>query len=100
MHPDELSLRTLRRALAALADPDGGYRVVCDTCDVVPVPADEFRFADPETATTARHLVRLYRGRLRRYDSRTDRHALVVRCCRGTPGVRSRRDRPSPNRNH
>ena len=100
MHSDEHTLRELRQSLAALADPQGRFRVVCRSCGVAPVPADEFRFADAETAATASRLVRLYRGRLRRYDHRTDRHALVVRSRPGTRRDHGERDRSAANRNH
>ena len=100
MHRDEHTLCGLRRALAALADPDGRYRVTCESCGVAPVPADEFRFPDAETATTARRLVRLYRGRLRRYDRQTARHELVVRERPSSLPGRHGSQGPTANRNH
>ena len=94
------TLCALRRALAALATPDGDYLVVCAACDERPVPVDRYRFPDRPTATAALELTTRYRGRLRRYDRRTRPHDLVVTAESTDPIPSDSDEHPVPNRNH
>jgi len=78
MTEPEPTLRSLHDRLDALAVGDGRYIVMCARSGDRPVPVDELRFANRETAVEAARLAHRYRALLRRYDRRLSRHTLVV----------------------
>jgi hypothetical protein len=72
------TLTELRARVESLSTVDGSFAVVCARTGERPVPVDEARYPDRETAVQAATAARRYRATLRRYDPQVAFHDLVV----------------------
>jgi len=84
------TLTDIRAELEVLAAESGEYYVRCGRTGERPVPVDERRFPDRETAVQAVRVARAYRATLRRYDPRTPWYDFVVCETDADPGGRAR----------
>lgn len=72
------TLRELRERIEALATEDGRYRLVCARTGERPVPVEDKRFPDRETADRAATATERYRAALRRYDPRAPFYDVIA----------------------
>lgn len=90
------TLSAIRDRIETLATEGGEYFVVCGRTGERPVPVENKRFPDRETAVTAAQTATAYRAVLREYDPRTPVYDLVV--CQASEGVSVRTELPAESR--
>lgn len=72
------ALEPIKDEIRTLADPDGEFVVRCGQRGDRPVPVDDCRFPDRDSAARAARLTGEYRRRLREWDERTPFCAPIV----------------------
>lgn len=88
------TLSAIRDRIESLAVADGGYIIVCGRTGERPVPVEDKRFPDRDTAVAAAQTATAYRSVLRQYDPRAPVYDLVV--CEAGDTVA---ERPGPPEN-
>lgn len=78
------SLSAIRERIGELARSDGRYVIRCGRTGERPVPVDDKRFPDRETAAQAVQTAEAYRALLRRHDPRARVYDFIV--CERAPG--------------